>query len=403
MTHGERIISGQLRVGDGERSAFGVGDIIAKIDAARRLAGMNRLLYLPSRDDALNKAVIGHCRKSGIEIYLWFKTLADNDVMAEPGELAVNAFGGTAGESGVWRQIFHAEESFVFGCPQNEKYNNLLLSRCEQALEPFDGLFADSLGYPLPSLGLESVFTCFCPVCMEREPRLKEWRRNVLNLRESMECCSDDDIERWGTFRGHAEAFGLGEFYGSYRTGLLTALAGRYREVADRAGKGFGLDVLSPALAFLAGHDYAELGKLADWLKPRIYCHTYGPSSIPLEYYCMAIGAQRWIKRASIAAIMDFISRSIGIELPKNLHRLTNTYLSRDDARRQIEEALDSTTGPAHPGIECSIHPDYETELDGAAVRGYLEAAAAAPGIVLCWNLLFIPDAFLRIVGETTA
>lgn len=400
MKNGRRIISGQLRVGDTDLPTYRLADITAKIDAAHKLAGLRRVLFLPSHNTAVNKSIIRHCRRKNIEVYLWYKVLADNDIMPERNELVEDAFGGSgSGESGVWERIFQSEENYLFACPVNEKYNALLLNRCKQALDEYDGLFVDNIGYPLPSLGIEGIFTCFCPACMEREPRLKEWRRNVHELREAMMSATDADFEKWGTFLGQAKAFDLTAFY-SYRMRLITTLAQRYARAAAEMGKAVGLDVLSPALSYFAGHDFAALGELAAWLKPRIYCHTFGPSSIPLEYYCLGIGGKAWARRADMPAIMQFIARSIELELPHNLHNLTQAYLSHEAASSQINRAVRMTGAPIHPGIECSLHPDYETELNENTVRAYLEASRDCPGVVLAWNLLFVPEVFLRLVGE---
>lgn len=400
MASGSRIISAQLRVGDSELPTHDLSTITAKIDAARKFAKLNRLLFLPCRDGKINQGVIKHCHDRGIAVYLWYKVLADNRIMPNPEEQTCDAFGKRGGgEAGLWSPIHDTDESYLFGCPRNEKYNNLLLSKCEQMLPSFDGLFADAIGYPLPSLGLEATFTCFCPSCMQQEPRLQDWRRRIHDLRDTLVSCTDADMERLGTFIGMAREFGLVDFY-TYRTGLITSLAERYAKVARGAGKGFGLDVLSPALTFLAGHHYADLGRLADWLKPRIYCHTYGPSSIPLEYYCMATGAQKWASRASSTAIMKFISRSIDLEMPPSQHNLTHTFLPPEAAKSQIRKSLEDPAISVHPGIECSLHPDFDTELDAEMVKGYLDASSDAAGIVLAWNLLFIPDNFLRLVGE---
>lgn len=400
MVNGNRVISAQLRVGDSESPGHDLHAVLAKLDAAQKLAGLTRLLYLPSRDAKMNQGVLRHCRDRGVEVYLWYKVLADNHIMADRDELACDAFGKVgSGESGVWDFIHHTEETYLFACPRNEKYNTLLLGKCEQMLESFDGLFVDAIGYPLPSLGLEATFTCFCPVCMDLEPRLADWRRRVYELRDMLVSCTDVDFAKFGNFIGLAKEFGLLEFF-TYRTNLISELTARYATLARNAGKGFGVDVLSPALAFLAGHRFSDLGRLADWLKPRIYCHTYGPSSIPLEYYCMAAGAQKWASRATNTAIMQFISRSIDIEMPGNLHNLTHTYLPPEAAKSQIRKAFENATAPIHPGIECSLHPDFETELNEETIRGYLLAAADAPGLVLSWNLLFIPDNFLKLVGK---
>lgn len=400
MVPSKRFIGGQLRIGDAELGSHDKDEIIAKIDAACDLAGMTHLLFLPSHSKNVNEAVTTHCQKRGIGLYLWYKVLADNDIQAEASELLLDAWGRReAGETGVWTPIFNLEEGYRFSCPHNMKYNTLLLNRCSKALEEYDGLFADCIGYPLPSLGIESLFTCFCPSCIETEPRLEAWRRKVREMREYMFSASDDDLEKWGTFNGVIAAFGLLDFY-RFRIESVTILANSYGALAKEKGKKFGLDVLSPALADMGGHSYADLAKSCDWLKPRIYCRTYGPSSIPLEFNSMARGIQAWAKRCSNQAVMAFIERSIGIKMPSHLHKLSESYLPPEVVVGEIAKVNSVPNARVYPGIECSLHPDFDTGLTAETVKGYLEATRGNSGMVLSWNLLFIPDAFLELVGK---
>lgn len=400
MATAKTLISGQLRVGDAELPTYHIADILARIDAAHKLAGLSRVLYHPSANQDVNQAVRKHCRKRGIEVYLWYKSLFANSIIPEADEQLIDAFGNRGvGESGVWKPIFNSDEEFTFACPQNEQYNRLVLNRCRQQLKEYDGLFSDNNGFALPSLGLESVFTCFCPACLAQEPKLNQWRSAILDMRDHMMSCSDGDLEKWGTFLGLAKAFGLDAFF-SHRANCVTRHIERYAIAARESGKGFGIDVLSPALSYMSGHNLRALSSLADWLKPRVYCHTYGPSSIPLEYHCLAVGAKNWATQVSTPALMQFISRSIGIDMPNNMHNLNKSSLPAKATKQELEKTAAKAGGTIFPGIECSLHPDYETGLDEATVREYLTAARGYPGVVLCWNMLFIPDEFLRIVGE---
>lgn len=400
MMDKKRILGAQLRMGDNELTSFGVADVLAKIGAARDLAGLDRLFFIPTRDKSINDSVLNHCRRLGVEVFLWYKVLSDNSIAPEKGELAMDAFGKEgAGETGVWGPIFHFDEDYRFACPRNEKYNQLLLTRCREQLREYDGLFVDCVVLPPPSLGIEAMFTCYCPTCVEAEPRMEDWRQRVVAMRDHMETCTDEDLERWGDFHGHAKAFELEEPT-AFRIDSVSRLAERYAAVAREAGKPVGMDVLNPALAYLAGHDYAAFAAAADWLKPRIYCHTNGPSSVPLEYRCVALGMRKWCHRASQEAIMRFLGRSIGIELPQNLLCLDHQYFPSWVATDLIRRSLADIPAPVHLGLEFSLHPDFETDLDAEKVRSCLAASAGAAGVVLCWNLLHIPDDFLRLAGS---
>lgn len=396
------LISGQLRLGDADMNCFSPAQVIAKLEAAHTLAGLNRLLFLPSHNTTLNARIMEYCRKNDLEVYLWYKVLADNDIIADRDELNQDAWGKCgAGESGVWSPIFNSEETFLFGCPRNRKYNDLLLARCRQALVDYDGLFTDCISFPLPSIGLESLFACFCPYCLKDEPRLERWRTRVYKLRDRIMSASDADLEKWQTLQGVVAASGLSEFF-QFRNESITNLSHRYAGIAREAGKGFGLDVMTPAFSLLSGHDYAVLGTLADWLKPRIYMRVFGPSSIPLEIHRLIMGLRAWGKRYSIFAMLRFIERSTGIKLPGNIHALSEYALDHRTARSELEHARRLAPCPIHPALEFSLHPDYDTSLDETTVRNYLDAAADTDGVVLSWNLMYIPDDFLRIIGGTS-
>ena len=400
MSSGGKVVSAQLGFGDAELTSYREADTIARIDAAHNLAGLTRLLFLPTYNARLNQAVIDHCRRRGIEIYLWYKVLADNDIIADNDELIENAWGNKGiGESGVWQPIFNLEESYLFGCPRNRRYNNLLLNRCRQQLADYDGLFIDAVGFPLPSVGLESIFSCFCPACREAEPRLEQWRHHVLELREFMVSASDTDLEKWDRLQDMEEAFGLGEFF-AFRIQSITRLAERYAALAREMRKGIGIDTITPAMARMSGHDYRELGKLGDWLKPRVYFRFFGPSCLPLELYSLAKGIREWGKRCTIPAILGVIGRSTDLEIPRNIHALSQNRLPDSVVRHEVAAAAKATDCPIHPGLELSIHPEYESTARKASVPDFFELAKDSPGLVMCWNLLHIPESNLRRLGE---
>ncbi len=398
--NGKRIISGQLRLGDSELSRFQLDDIIAKINSAQLLTGLNRIIFLPTRNQAINNRVLSHCRKLGIDVYLWYKILSENDIIPELDERSEDAWGRRgSGESGVWTRIFESEETYMFACPRNAKYNNLLFNRCAQMLGKFDGLYLDCIGFPLASLGLEAVFGCFCPDCRKQEPKLEEWRERVLEFREAAVSASDADLEKWGTFERLAAAFGLADFF-HFRQESVRNLCSRYADLARKSGKGVGLDLLSPSLAFMGGHNYHKLGGVADWTKPRIYFRVFGPSSLPVEFYSLTMGMIAWGKRYTIPGVLRFIERSTGLKMPTNVHSLAQNYLPDHTYVTELNKAKSLAACPLHLGFECSLHPDYNTGVSEESLKTFLSYSTGSAGLVLTWNLLYVPDNFLRVIGR---
>lgn len=395
----KRLVSAQLRVGDTDLASHTFDDIREKIDDAIDLAHMRRLLFQPTRDKELNRKILDHSRNRELEIYLWYPVLGDNNCIPESGELMQDAFGNArSGETGRWSELPLLEEGYLAACPTNHTYNRIILEQCQRRLADYDGLFLDTIGYPLPSLGIESMFTCFCPNCQKLEPRLAEWREAAYEFKERIVSATDTDLNRWDTLTNLGKEAGLDDFY-RYRSGLITAMAKRYADMAREMNKGIGMDVLNPAFMRLAGHDPAGLGKLADWLKPRIYCHTFGLSSIPLEFYCLTMGLKSWGKRISIPGGIAFLARSLGLDVPTQLQNIRTAFRSGKTAAEQISKTCDLTTAPVFPGIECSHHPEYETSVNEHSVSTYLEASRGTPGVVLSWNLLYVPAEFMKLVG----
>lgn len=399
--HSSRLVSAQLRIGDTDHSSHSADDILKKIDAAIDLAGLRRLLYQPSRKTETNQLVVDHCRKRGIEVFMWYPVLGNNDCIPDSDELMQDALGGKrpgVGRTGAWADLPLLEDNYLAACPTNKNYGRIVLERCQRMLPDYDGLYLDAIGYPLPSLGFESVFTCFCPNCHSLEPRLKHWHEAAIDLKDRLIYVTDEHLEQWGSLEELLQDYDLIEFY-AYRIGLVNNLVKRYADMARAMGKQVGVDVLSPAFARLAGHDFAALGRIVDWLKPRMYCHTFGPSSIPLEFYCMTMGLKNWAKRISIGCALKFIGRLTNLAVPTQLQLLRESFRSEKIVAEQIARASAATAAPVYPGIECSLEPEFENVIDDEAVSLYLGAAKGAPGIVLCWNLLYIPDAFLKLAG----
>lgn len=392
-----QAVSAQLRVGDNYLASWRAEDIIAKIDAAADLAGVERLLFQPTRDQRINARIIEHAKKRGLELFLWYLVLADNDCIPQENELLVDAFGKSrAGETQHWQELRHSEDAFLAACPTTEPYNRVILERARRLVADYDGIFLDTIGYPLPSIGFEGMFTCFCPHCLAREPRLAAWRTRVRDLKERVNAATDADLARWGTFSGMFGDAGLDGFV-DYRNGLIADIVEKYAVMARELGKGIGTDILTPALASLAGHDLRALGALVDWVKPRIYCCALYPSSLPLEFYCAAMGIKTWGKRLSMGEIVAFVGRSFGTGAPP---RLEKPWMSEKLLRDEIRRTIDVSAAPVYPSLECSLDPEFGSKLNGKIFRSRVDVMREAAGFVLAWNILYTPDEFFTLVGK---
>ncbi|MDR1611708.1 MAG: hypothetical protein LBT97_02865 [Planctomycetota bacterium] len=396
----KRGVYAQLALGAAERGRFSPREIIDRLGRAADIVRPDGLVFWPSGDAALDGLVRGRCRELGLDLYLWLPVLADAGFDPAERDLAENAWGGgPAGGSGAWARLGSGDETFRFACPFAEGQAGRIRARCRDELPGYDGVFLDRIRYPSPANGLENLFTCFCPRCLERTPALAAWRDNARGLRERLRSATDVDLGRWGTFQALLAAFGLPEFAAARSLVLAEAVAGPAR-LARGMGKLVALDLFTPSLAALVGQDFRLLGGLADWIKPMIYCRARGPSGLPLELACFARGLLEW-GRFSGPEVMAFVARSFSLPaVPRSADELESGGVDLAFAAAEYAAARGSAAVPIHPGFECVRHPDFDLDPDGDGIRRCLAAFSAAPAVVLAWNILYTPDDFLRIVAE---
>lgn len=397
---GKQRVYAQLVLGGAELRRFAHAEIRDKLSRARSLARLEGLVFWPSGDPGLDGLVRGHCRELGIGLYLWLPVLADAGFEAADDELAENAWNsGVAGGSGAWENLGKGDETFRFACPLAKKQNRRIRERCRDELPRYDGAFLDRIRYPSPANGLENLFTCFCPRCLERNPDFARWRENARDLRGRFASAVDADLDRWGTFAAVLADFELSEFMAARALLLAGEIAGLVGAARD-LGKFVALDLFAPSLAVLVGQDYHFLGDLADWIKPMIYCHARGPAGLPLELACFARGLMRW-GRFSEPAVMEFVTRSFLLPgAPSSADILETEGVDEAFAGEEFAAAARLAACPVHPGFECVRHPDFDLDMDEGGIRRYLAEFSAAPAVVLSWNILYTPDEFLRIAAE---
>ncbi len=404
MSGNERIVGAQLAIRDSKLSRFTIGDIFDKIKAARELAGISLITIWPHFDREVNIEVIDFCRKLGIKVYLWYPVLADNDIVPETDEMTENAWGHIGrGDQGVWKGFGDSDDTYIFACPRyHSRYNRLLLNKFKKLLADYDGAVIENIRYPTPASGIEAVMSCFCPICSREEPRTAEWRRLILDMRRQFESATDRDLEKWDTVEGMFTHFGLSDFWRS-KEDVIVELATQYANVAKDNGKEFALALLSPALTFLAAQVYERLTPLADWVRPLVLCRARCPSGLRVEITSMLKGMVAWSQSLTVPAIMDFFSRSTGLILPRDFYAVEEYGLSASLAFGEVARAIKLSKCQVYPEFEfMRENSDYRMDTRDKDVDTYCEAIKAnkVGGFFMGWNLMFVPDDYLRLAGR---
>ncbi len=146
-------------------------------------------------------------------------------------------------------------------------------------------------------------------------------------------------------------------------TALVTQAAALIRAHGGRVG----LDCFAPSLALQVGQDLGALAEVSDWIKVMIYGHTWAPAGLPYE-----LGLQEGLSPQALAA--EF---RLGREL---------------------------CPGELLAGIELVSLPDV-TRLSPGQIRADLAALrqAGADGLVLSWDLRYMPSSYLALVRDALA
>lgn len=405
MTAHKKRLHAQLVAGAAERRRFSVPQIFATLERAIRITKLDAVLFWPSRDQTLDEQIRKRVRAAGAEIHLWLPVLADSGTEPPPEERTEDAWGNRGhGASGSWKGLGAGDETFLFACPRSRRWNDDARERIRREAPLYDGVFLDRVRYPSPANGLESLFTCFCPRCLEREPDAGTWRERIRDLRKRIESVSNRDAEGWNSFDSLLAESGLGGFIRSRAQTIHDMVAGLADEIRA-AGKTVGLDLFTPALAQLTGQDYGLLAPLGDWVKPMSYCHAKGPAGLPLELASFVRGMKTWGRNIDEKTLMAFAGRSFGgIDPSGSADRLERHGLDESIAGDEYRAARGAAAGKnVYPGFECVRHPDFDLDMTVEGVSRYLGALSDAPGLVPAWNILYAPEEFLRLLTEGRA
>ena len=356
------------------------------------------------------EAVASACIPTGVELYLWYPALADRLSSAYEKETKIqSAWGHTGyGEKGLWKGINQGEEIFLFSCPNaeplQERFHDEYLRLLDTGI--YHGVFLDRIRYPSPSNGLEMLFSCFCPACMQAYAKagvdpidLREKTKNSFSNLLAIESVLKNSIS-WNEFLN---------FLGIdiIQTLKMQSIDDTFTWLAAEARKRnmhIGADLYTPALAPLVGQDYALFSAQCDWIKPMVYFYAQGPAGIQLEMRSLSIGIKGvtgWDDSTTHRFIQNIT------KLPMESSHNTDDDLEVPIAclHQEVSRAIalgKSNDCAVFPGIEMVRHPRFSP----AITKDMLETALSylpkeIQGIIPSWNLLYIPDEYYGIVTNS--
>lgn len=330
------------------------------------------------------------------EVFLWYPFLSDYPDF-DNSHLVVNS---NSGKSTGWGGYDGTgiNETFKQACPNNPQAVGTALKHLDQFLTTydFDGVFIDKIRYPSMANGLQDVFSCFCPHCVEKAAQ------SGLDLNEVKTILN---TKAWHNAAGkivHIPPGGdwletlikdlpLLQQFIRFRADSVNNVVSQIERHVTSLGKKMSLDVFSPGLAPLVGQDFVFMGQNAAWVKPMIYRFGNGPSSLRSEIPALVreLGGYLGLNTEDVMAwVSEHVDGLQGITLPE-IEKVAPISLLLAETQSVVKLFPET---PVYLGLETVSIPGVMT-VTPRNVEEILEngEAAGVQGYVLSWDLLHTP------------
>ena len=352
------------------------------------------------------------CIEFKIKTYLWYPILADISGFKVEQEQSVETFDRLHGygRNGCWDKLGKGEEDFLFLCPNDEEHIRRIFDQYQNKIKEsgFDGVFLDRIRFPSPSNGFELLFSCFCKPCLDKfynkySEDLENYRYQAKTVFEKFKTIDINYLQICQSFSDIIIQDNLEKFY-DFRKQNIYQVVKIFADKAKQMGKLVGVDLFAPSLAPLVSQDYQLLAKTCDWIKPMIYCHTSSPAGLPLELYCFIKAILDINPALDESQLIREISRIIGVDLPTQINDILKYGISeriicsemQKIKKFDLPEKVDT-----YVGIEAVQIPGL-CNITEKILKKYLKSLIETDikGMILCWDLLKIPDENLHLVGD---
>ncbi|MEP3438237.1 MAG: hypothetical protein ABJN75_15865 [Hoeflea sp.] len=383
-------------------SVHSTDDVLDTGNVARYLDSVGKSIQLDiliagwqERPDLYRMLTSPDSRQSS-EVFLWYPVLSDYPGF-DPSHLVVDNHSrrsrGWDGYDGTG-----IAETFKQSCPNNPDTLLAALGYLEKCMTEyaFDGVFLDKIRFPSAANGLQDVFSCFCPHCMEKAAK------SGLDLCEVRAILGGThDIRTQGRFAKIppgapwlellvADQPLLQQFI-RFRADSISEMIATVADRMRNLGKKVSLDVFSPVLAPLVGQDFEALTHHAEWIKPMIYRFGRGPSSLRSELPALIheLGDHLGLDEVqTMKWVANHVDGVAGYSL-EELEEVAPLSLIRAETR----SALSCFGGtPLYLGLE-TVSIEGVKEITPRNVEEILEIGSdiGVQGYVLSWDLLHTP------------
>jgi hypothetical protein len=352
------------------------------------------------------QALVAACREETIEqgarLFRWHLLLTGDGSFVPRPEWQ------TVGLSGDPVPGFRGIPEFTFVCPNRPAVREAVLDHLFEQIrqDDYHGIFLDRIRYPSSVADPGRWLACFCDDChraaADEGIDLAVTQRHVKALLSKPERVSGFLEALLGSpgaeTPAHDTDLAALKAFLAFRARSVTRFVQAAAELIRAEGLQVGLDCFSPAVAFLVGQDLEALAPHCEWIKIMSYGHTLGPAGLPFEL----LGLADWLveqRSVSEAGVLRWLAVATGLSLPGDRDSLRQEGLASQALAAEVRRGRAAGVGTLLAGIEL-VEVEGVTSLSRRQIAADLDAfrAAGTDGLVLSWDLWFIPIERLELV-----
>jgi hypothetical protein len=377
-------------------------DARARLSAAFARLPVSHVLLGWNLPPALVEACRQETARAGAQLFRWHPLLTGDGTFVPRPEWQ------TVGLDGEPVPGFRGLPEFTFVCPNRPVVREAVRHHLHDVVQRggYDGVFLDRVRYPSPAADPGRLLTCFCDDCRRVAAAegldLEVVRQRIRTLLAEPERApgfiqallgvpapgsSDPDLPPLREFL---------DFRARSVTRFVEAVADQVRP----EGLAVGLDCFSPALANMVGQNLGALAGHCQWIKVMTYGHAFGPAGLPFELMDLVDWLiAKW--GAGETEPLEWLSRATRLPLLRTRAELRQRGLPPEALAAEVRRGRAVGVSPLFAGIEL-VEIAGVAQLDREQILADLRAfrEAGADGLVLSWDLWYIPLERLDLVRE---
>jgi hypothetical protein len=383
-------------------AAISPGDARARLRAAFDRLPISDVLLGWNVPQALVAACREETVRRGAQLFRWHPLLTGDGSFVPRPEFQTVGLGGEPVPG------FRDMLEFTFVCPNRPTVREAVLDHLYEQIRQDDyyGVFLDRIRYPSPVADPGRWLACFCDDCHQAAADegidLEVSQRHIKALLSRPERVCDFLEALLGSpgaevVADDADLAALEAFL-VFRARSVTRFVQAAAELIHAEGLAVGLDCFSPAVTFLVAQDLKALAPHCEWIKIMSYGHTLGPAGLPFEL----LGLADWLveqRSVSESDALGWLAVATDLSLPRDRDALRQEGLAPQALAAEVRRGRAAGVGTLLAGIEL-VEVEGVTSLNHRQIAADLDAfrAAGADGLVLSWDLWFIPIERLELV-----